>query len=62
MLARLLVSGGGVRLAMSAVELQVDAASLLAGFTGALLVGLVGTTPAALRLSRLSIAVSLHEP
>lgn len=60
-LARAFVSGGGVRLAMSAVELEVDAVSLLAGFAGALLVSLIGTAPAAIRLSRLSIAVSLNE-
>ena len=45
------------------IELGGDAKTvgLLSGFAGALLVSLIGTAPAAIRLSRLSIAVSLNE-
>jgi putative ABC transport system permease protein len=61
-LARLFVSGGSVRIAMSAFALQVDPASILVGFGGALLVGLFGTAPAAVRVLRMPIAAALKEP
>jgi putative ABC transport system permease protein len=61
-LARVLLSGGAVRIAMSAFSLKVDAAAVLAGFGGVLLLGLLGTAPAALRVMRLSIAAGLKEP
>jgi putative ABC transport system permease protein len=62
LLARVLLAGGAVRIAMSAFSLRVDAVSILVGFAGALLLGLLGTTPAALRVMRLPIAAALKEP
>ena len=62
LLARLFLAGSSVRIAMSAFALQVDAAAILVGFGGALLLGLVGTTPAALRVLRMPIAAALKEP
>lgn len=61
-LARLFVSGSSVRIAMSAFALQVDAVAILVGFAGALLVGIVGTAPAATRVLRMPIAAALKEP
>ena len=61
-LARLFVAGGAVRIAMSAFALDVDAASILVGFAGALAVGLLGTAPAAVRVLRMPIAAALKEP
>lgn len=61
-LARTFVAGGAVRIAMSAFALDVDAASILVGFSGALLVGLLGTAPAAVRVLRMPIAAALKEP
>lgn len=61
-LARVLLAGGAVRIAMSAFSLRVDAASILVGFAGVLLLGLLGTAPAALRVMRLPIAAGLKEP
>jgi hypothetical protein len=51
-----------VRIAMSAFSLQVDAVAILVGFLGALLLGWIGTTPAALRVLRMPIAAALKEP
>jgi hypothetical protein len=61
-LARVALSGSAFRIAMGAFTLDVDAASILAGFGGALLLGLLGTAPAAARVMRLSIAAALKEP
>jgi hypothetical protein len=61
-LARLLLAGGAVRIAMSAFALRVDAPSILIGFAGVLLLGLAGSAPAALRVLRLPIATALKEP
>lgn len=61
-LARVLLSGSAVRIAMSAFTLRIDAVAILVGFAGALVLGLLGTTPAALRVMRLPIAAALKEP
>ena len=61
-LARLFVAGSSVRIAMSAFALEVDALSILVGFAGALLVGVIGTAPAATRVLRMPIAAALKEP
>ncbi|MCC7012952.1 MAG: ABC transporter permease [Planctomycetes bacterium] len=60
-LARLFIAGGAVRIAMSAFSLRVDAIAVLVGFGGALLLGLFGTAPAALRVLRMPIAAALKE-
>lgn len=59
-LARVAVSGSAVRLAMSAFELDVDATAIAAGLAGALVLGALGTLPAALRVARLEVARGLH--
>jgi ABC-type antimicrobial peptide transport system permease subunit len=61
LLARVALAGGAVRLAMSAFSLRVDAVAILVGFGSALLLGLLGAAPAALRLVRLPIALALKE-
>ena len=61
-LARMLLAGGAVRIAMSAFTLRVDAVSILVGFGGALCLGLLGTAPAAVRVMRMPIAAALKEP
>jgi ABC-type antimicrobial peptide transport system permease subunit len=60
-LARLLVNGGSVRLAMSAFTLEVDPASVLVGFTGVLFLGAAGIIPAALRAVRQPVALALKQ-
>jgi len=62
LLARVALSGGAVRIAMSAFSLQIDAVAILVGFGGALALGLFGTTPAAVRVLRMPIATALKEP
>lgn len=59
--ARLGISGGAVRIAMSAFRLEVDSTAILVGFAGVLLLGLLGTIPAAWRILRLPIAAALKE-
>lgn len=61
-LARVFVSGNAVSIAMSAFALEVDAVSVLVGFAGSLLLGILGTAPAAARVMRMSIAAALKEP
>jgi hypothetical protein len=61
-LARAALSGSAVKLAMSAFELRVDALSIVIGFGGVLVLGLLGTAPAALRVLRLPVAAALKEP
>jgi ABC-type lipoprotein release transport system permease subunit len=61
LLARLLVSGGSVRLAMSAFALRVDPVAVVVGLAGALVLGLLGAIPAALRAARIPVAVALKE-
>ncbi|NUP96866.1 MAG: ABC transporter permease [Planctomycetaceae bacterium] len=62
LLARIFLAGSSVRIAMSAFSLAVDAPAILVGFAGALLLGLIGTAPAAVRVLRLPIAAALKEP
>ncbi len=62
LLARMFVAGNAVSIAMSAFALRVDAVSVLVGFGGALLLGILGAAPAAARVMRLSIAAALKEP
>lgn len=62
LLARVFLAGSSVRIAMSAFSLAVDAPAILVGFAGALLLGLIGTAPAAVRVLRLPIAAALKEP
>ncbi len=61
MLARVVLEGGAVSLAMSAFELRVDATSVLVGFMGALVLAVAAVGPAAIRLARLPIAAALSE-
>jgi ABC-type antimicrobial peptide transport system permease subunit len=60
-LARLLVSGGSVRLAMSAFTLEVDPVCVLVGFAGVVFLGTAGIIPAALRAVRQPVAIALQE-
>ncbi|HYC77023.1 MAG TPA: FtsX-like permease family protein [Planctomycetota bacterium] len=60
-LAEAWTSGAAVRLAMSAVELRVDAASTLTGLLGSVLLGVAGAAPAVWRAARLSPATALKE-
>jgi putative ABC transport system permease protein len=62
LLAKLALRDVAIRIAMSAFRLEVDAPSVLVGFAGVLLLGLIGTAPAAWRVQRLSIATALKEP
>ena len=62
LLAKFALSGVAIRISMSAFRLEVDAASVLVGFGGVLLLGLLGTAPAAWRVQRMSIASALKEP
>jgi putative ABC transport system permease protein len=60
--ATLLLRGATLRIAMSAFSLKVDAISILAGFAGVLLIGALGSAPAAVKVFRLPIASALKEP
>ncbi len=60
-LARLLVSGGSVRLAMSAFTLEVDPVCVLAGLAGVVFLGVAGIIPAALRAVRQEVALALKQ-
>jgi ABC-type antimicrobial peptide transport system permease subunit len=60
-LARLLVAGSSVRLAMSAFTLEVDPPCVLAGLAGVLLLGLLGTVPAAVQVLNLPVAAALKQ-
>lgn len=60
-LARIFIAGAAVRIAMGAFALRVDAVAVLVGFTGALLLAIVGTIPAAWRVFSLPIARALKE-
>jgi len=59
-LARVALQGGAVRLAMTAFTLSVEPPAILLGLAGALLLGLLGTLPAAWRIVRLPVAHALH--
>lgn len=60
-LARLVLSGAAVRIAMGAFTLTVGPTEVLAGFAAVLVLGLVATIPAAVRAARLTVAVALKE-
>ena len=60
-LAKVLLSGGVVRIAMGAFELQIDAPSVLIGIGGTLLVAVLGSIPAGWRVMRLPVAYALKE-
>jgi putative ABC transport system permease protein len=60
--SRILLSGTTLRIAMSAFALRVDAIGVVAGFGGVLLIGLLGSAPAAAKVLRLPIARALKEP
>ena len=60
-LARLFLSEGAVRIAMSAFSLELDAVSILVGIVGSLLLGLLGAGPAVWRVMHLSISAALKE-
>jgi ABC-type lipoprotein release transport system permease subunit len=59
--ARWLVAGSTFRIAMTAFTLEVRSEAVLAGMAGVLLLGLIGTLPASLRVARLPVAVALKE-
>ena len=59
LLTRLVLDGASFRIGMGAFALQLNAAAVLAGFSGVLALGLLGTLPALIRLSRLEIATAL---
>lgn len=61
LLAWLLVDRAAFRIGMSAFALHLGAASLLAGMIGVLLLGAIGTLPAALRIARMPVASALKE-
>lgn len=62
LMARVLLAGSTVRIAMSAFALEVDATSILAGFGGTVFLAIVGSAPAAAKVFRLPIAAALKEP
>ncbi len=62
LLARAVLSGHVVRLAMSAFALDIRAPAILLAFGGVLLLGLLGAAPAVVRALRLPVAAALREP
>jgi putative ABC transport system permease protein len=61
LVARFALAGTSVGLAMSAFALELDAVSILVGFAGAFLLGILGVAPAAFRASRISVALALKD-
>lgn len=61
LLARLLLSGSAVRIAMSAFSLQLDAFSILVGIAGSFLLGILGAGPAAVRVLKMPVARALKD-
>jgi len=61
LVARFALDGTSVGLAMSAFALELDAVSILVGFAGAFLLGILGVAPAAFRASRISVALALKD-
>ena len=59
--AHVAIAGTGVRLAMSAFSLEVDAVAVLIGLGGALAIAVAAVVPAAVRLARLPISAALSE-
>lgn len=60
-LARLFVTGTAVSIAMSAFAIEVGARSVLTGLAGVLLIGILGTLPATVRVFRMPIALALKD-
>jgi ABC-type antimicrobial peptide transport system permease subunit len=61
-IARFAFTGAAVRIAMGAFTLEIGPEAVLAGFAAALGLGILATIPAAVRVSRLPVAVALKEP
>jgi putative ABC transport system permease protein len=61
-LAKVLLAGSTIRIAMSAFALKVDAVSILAGFASVVVLAILGAAPAAAKVFRLPIATALKEP
>ena len=59
--ARLLVEGTAVQIAMGAFQLEVDAVAVLSAFGAVLFLGLLAVLPAALRVLRMPVALALKE-
>lgn len=59
MIARIAVDGAAFRIGMGAFALEIDGSAVLAGCAGALLLGLVGTIPAGLRIAKIPVATAL---
>lgn len=60
-LARLLVEGAAVQIAMGAFELEIGPSAVLSAFAAVLALGLLATLPAALRVLRMPVALALKE-
>ena len=60
-LARIAVQNTTFQIGMGAFALEVGGAAILAGFSGVLLIGLLGTLPASVRLLRMHVAAALVE-
>jgi len=60
-LARLLIEGAAVQIAMGAFQLEVGAGAALTAFAAVLALGLLAVLPAALRVLRMPIALALKE-
>ena len=60
-LARLVLAGAAVRIAMSAFALRVDPTAVLVGIAGSFLLGLLGAGPAVWRVLRMPVVEGLKE-
>jgi len=60
-LARFLVEGAAVQIAMGAFQLEVGASAVLGSFCAVLALGLFAVLPAALRVLRMPVALALKE-
>ena len=60
-LAQLVVRGSAFRIGMGAFRLEVDATAVAAAFLIVLLLALLGTIPAALRVFRMRVALALKD-
>ena len=60
-LARLLVEGAAVQIAMGAFQLEVGASAVLSAFGAVLALGLLAVLPAAMRVLRMPVALALKE-
>ncbi len=60
-LARVLIEGAAVGIAMGAFQLSIGPEAVLTAFAGVLALGLLGSLPAAVRVLRLPVAAALKE-